>query len=71
MVVYRLRVIQNRGLRKKCGSKRVDVIGSWRTFHKGDPFITCIPHRNNSDYMKEEEIWLVWREEKCILVFDL
>jgi hypothetical protein len=68
VLVYRLRVNQKRGLRKNCRSKRMEVIGSWRKFHKEDPFITCIPHRNNSDEIKEEEFWLVWGRRKMYTI---
>jgi len=51
---HRLRVLENRELRKSLGTKRDEVIGGWRTLNSED-FMICAPHQMLFRRSNEEE----------------
>jgi len=44
MTKYRLRVFENRVLRKMFGPKRDGVTGEWRRLHNEELYVYCSPH---------------------------
>jgi hypothetical protein len=52
---HRLRVLENRVLRKMFGPKRCEVTGQWRNYIMKS-FIICTPHQMLCGYIKSGRI---------------
>jgi len=71
---HRLRVFENRVLRRIIGPKRDEVTGEWRKLHNEELNDLCISHSVVQVIKSRRMRWmgqLALRRERCILTYHL